>query len=185
MKKTQNPLSESNVGKHNLSNCFSLTIRTGNGLDLGSKSISELCSYLRDISEHVVLNVEKTGMESHLQGGIYCHPLKPLRQDNLRRDLLKYGIKLWEEGNLRANILPTSKQFENFKKHGICVKSHNNFHTLVKYCMKDLSVCHPDVLDCDPYTLLIYEYNRKMWDVIDEIYKDQMPKNVDRNYWNR
>lgn len=165
------------ISNKTVSNCYSITVRTGNGITLGSTAVTQLMSYITKISVYSVMNIEKTGSEAHIQGAIYME--SSIRQDNLRRSLLPYVIKMWEENE----DLPTDKQREAVKKHGLKVSPHNDFHVLVKYCLKDLYICY--VKKEDPYTLLRYDYKVKLFDLLKEVYYDRMPAGTPNENWGK
>lgn len=170
------PCTSKSSKRNSESNCYSITIRPGNGIDLGSLYISQVRSYLNSISEHCVLNLEKEGVEQHIQGGIFLR--EPLRQDKIREKILSFVLPMFTEQQAKLGKPSSTKQLENVAKFSVKVSSHNDFHTLVKYCMKDLSVCY--VNQSDPYTLLEYKYVKKLWDLIEEIFYDRtMPNNID------
>lgn len=152
---------------------FSLTIRTGNGINLGLDSVEGIVKsmelYLLSICKHIVLNIEKKDLEAHIQGALFLET--PMRQDKLREKLLPYVMGIY---NAQKGSMVSLKQDENVKKNALKVKPHNDFLVLVKYCMKDLYVCHPNILDEDPYTLLIYKFDfYKPKEIIDMIYRDK------------
>lgn len=121
--------------KHTYSNCYSLTIRTGNGFNLGSKSVKDIIEFIRSISLYHVLNVEMDSLDEHLQGGFYSET--DLRQDTIRDKLNKFTINLFKDNAEYHDQLITTKQLEQVSKHACCLKSHNNFDVLVNYCMKN------------------------------------------------
>jgi len=118
------------------SNCYSLTIRTGNGVFLGSSSISKVIELLHSLSDYYVLSIEKEGVEAHLQGGFF-NISQELRQDKVREKFLPLALQLYEDIELLNNGLITTKGKENVKKHAVKLVSHNNFKVLSNYCLKD------------------------------------------------
>lgn len=135
--------------KHTNSDCYSITIRTGKGIDLGSISFSKVIQFLKEISRHYVLALEMDGDNQHLQGGIFTKKLE--RQDKLREKLLPYVISMWEEEmEFRGKVITFAAR-ENVRKHALCVKPHNDWEVLVKYCLKDTShfIGHSSPVDLD------------------------------------
>uniref|UniRef100_UPI0040476AD4 hypothetical protein n=1 Tax=Yoonia sp. TaxID=2212373 RepID=UPI0040476AD4 len=150
---------------------YSITIRTGNGINLGSNSISHLVSYLASVSTYCALNVEKTGKDAHIQGAFYADP--SIRQDNLRRALLPIVEKIYNDN---LDPFASEKQLDLVLKHALKVVPHTNFKVLLNYCLKELTECY--VLKEDPTTLLYYKAPFKLSDVLKELYENSMPKNV-------
>lgn len=153
------------------SNCYSLTIRTGNGINLGSSTVSSLVNHIYATTKYAVLNIEKKDNEAHIQGALFYET--PVRQDKLREKFLIYAIDIYKEQCSDPDLITTT-QLENVRKYSVKVKNHNSFDILVKYCMKDLHICY--TLNEDPYTLILYKYSKKLWDILEEIYYNQMPK---------
>lgn len=120
--------------KHTVNNCYSITIRPGNGIDLGSNSVYKVIALLRGISKYCVLTQELEGEASHFQGGIFCDP--PVRQDKLREKLVALSLQIFEDNCLNLGNLVTTKQQDAVRKHSVMVKPHNDFDILVRYCMK-------------------------------------------------
>jgi len=120
--------------KHTVQNCYSITIRPGNGIDLGSDSVSKVIVSLEAISKYCVLTQEFEGETSHFQGGIFCDP--PIRQDKLREKLVVLSLQIFEDNCLVLGNLVTTKQQDAVRKHSVMVKPHNDFDILVRYCMK-------------------------------------------------
>lgn len=138
---------------------FSLTIRTGVGFPwfiTDSSPFTNLISYLLPLCTDLVLNLEKEGLEQHIQGAIKLRTSK--RTDNFRRDLLPYIMPMFMLAKPKAQQF----QIENFKKYGICLKASTSIEKQIYYCMKDLRHCWH--YQEDPTTLLIYECSReKYW----------------------
>ncbi|AXH79566.1 MAG: hypothetical protein [Circular genetic element sp.] len=161
--------------KNTESNCFSITIRPGHGIDLGNNAVEHFTKhFLSDPNViGVVFNVEKTGIESHIQGGIFLKETR--RQDKVRETVARLVSPIMEPPN---DDFQTTSSKRAIGKHGIFVVEHNNWHKLVKYCCKELTVCHPMVMDADPTTLLAYKYpGKRLYDILDEIFWESMPKN--------
>jgi len=121
--------------KHTESNIYSITIRCGNGLNLGKKTVQDVVDWFRENSDHHILGVEKYGNEEHFQGGIFCASLK--RQDNLRRSLNPLVIKIWEAQEVEEGRIPSSIKKEQVSKHALKITPHNDWAKLVQYCTKE------------------------------------------------
>ncbi len=133
-KKTQIPHAATFNSKKSYSDVFSITLRTGNGIILGSNAVASLTHYLRSISKHFVLVEELEDDSAHLQGGIYVHP--PIRQDHLAAKMKDYIEQIYKERQIEIGNPSSMKRIEQIRKHGVMVKSHNDFNTLVRYCLK-------------------------------------------------
>lgn len=135
-KNPQNPRHrEKKTDKHSYSNCYSLTIRTGNGFNLGSESVSHITEYIKNISVFHVLAIEMDGDAEHLQGGFYCET--DCRQDIIRDKLNKWTIDIYKFNATIKEQLPTTKHLENVKKRACLLKAHHDYDILVNYCLKD------------------------------------------------
>lgn len=121
--------------KHTVSDCYSITIRTGKGVSLGSNSFSKVLEYLKGISQYYVLALEMEDDKRHLQGGIFTHI--PMRQDKIREKLLPLVVSMWEEEMSNQEQVCTLLARQQVIKNALCVKAHNNWEILVKYCLKD------------------------------------------------
>ena len=118
--------------KHTICNVFSITIRTGNGLNLGNKTVSQIEQYFEDHFTQYILSVEKTDVEAHFQGG--CFLATPKRQDHIFRDLKKLVLNLYIE---QSDEEPSTKKLEQVARFALMVKPHTSFKALIKYCSKD------------------------------------------------
>lgn len=121
--------------KHTESNIYSITIRCGNGLNLGNKTVQDVVDWFRQNSDHHILGVEKFEKECHFQGGIFCDSLK--RQDNLRRSLNPLVIKMWEERQNQLGVVISSLKREQVAKNALCIKPHTDWEKLTSYCWKE------------------------------------------------
>lgn len=123
--------------KKTYSDCYSITIRTGKGVNLGSNSFSKVLEYLYEISQYHVLSLEMDDEKRHLQGGIFTHV--PLRQDKIREKILPYVLSMYKESMEDQGSVVTFLGLEQVKKNALCIKPHNNWEILVKYCLKSPS----------------------------------------------
>lgn len=115
------------------SNLYSITIRTGNGVILGSNPVNDLFAYITKNFQYFLFSIEKEENEAHFQGMVFAEPSK--RQDNVRRDLMKYTEAMYIEG--LGDNLPTTKGLSAMRKYALKVSAHNDFNTLVRYVLKD------------------------------------------------
>lgn len=108
--------------KHYASNCFSITIRDGCGIDLGVKCHSEFVDYIKSSTTCHVLSIEKTGVAAHFQvGALFA---SPVRQDYLRSKILQiYEPLNWNKDQI---------------KYGLVVKHHHDARILFNYCVKEV-----------------------------------------------
>lgn len=116
------------------SKCYSITIRTGNGLDLGSIAVTRLIDYLSSISKEYVLVSEMEFEKQHIQGGVFFDSLK--RQDNLRASLLPMVVDIWRDQQVQLGYEITPRGEEAVKKHALMIVPHNHWRTLINYCYK-------------------------------------------------
>lgn len=108
-------------GKHYSYNCFSITLRDGSGINLGSLCHSEFLKWFNSEPQYAVLSIEKSENAAHYQAGVVM--LSPIRQDVLRSKLMSFCESLnWNE-----------KQ----RKHALKVVPHNDPKVLFRYCVKD------------------------------------------------
>lgn len=128
--KSKNKISSSKTE----SNCFSITVRTGNGLILGSKAVDRIIKYLEEISEQSIVVTEMSYDNMHLQGGVFLKSLR--RQDNLRAALLPMVVDVWKNQQEEYGFEVTARAEELVKKHALFIVSHDNWNVLVNYCMK-------------------------------------------------
>lgn len=120
--------------KHTMANCYSITVRPGNGFFLGSKAVALILDYLEKDAKYFVLAQEMIEENSHLQGGVFY--ANPKRQDKIREGLVPLVRQLWLENN---GDKPYSDYYlEKVKKHAIEVRPHTNWDVLTKYCCKGL-----------------------------------------------
>lgn len=125
--------------KHTYSNCYSITIRTGCGINLGSNSTDSLIqaftSHHPEILAYILVR-EKEGNEEHFQGGVFYKTHDKLqdnpRQDKIRDALLPYVIDMYKEQNPQY----CTKQLQNVAKNALKVVPHTNFKHLYSYCTK-------------------------------------------------
>jgi hypothetical protein len=136
------------ASKHTMDNIYSITIRCGNGLNLGKKAVQKIESYFEKTFAWYILSVEKKGDESHFQGGGFSLP--SIRQDNILRAIRPYVLELWEEQELDKGHLISEKQKALVSKHAIKVIPHTSFEKLVTYCSKEgFFAVHKYRLDTD------------------------------------
>jgi len=119
--------------KKTVSNLYSITIRTGKGINLGSNPVTELFSYIEKHTQFFFVSVEKEDCEAHFQGGFFYET--PKRQDHLRRDLLPFVERMYIDG-LGLNPI-TEKGLANMRKRALKVVAHNDFEYLVRYTLKE------------------------------------------------
>lgn len=123
-------------------NCYSITIRTGKGFDLGLQSNSTALD-LVCFQPHWVYSIEKENtLGEHLQAGIMSdYDIKELRKDLL---------------SLYPDFTPAQK------KNAIKVEDHSCWLSLQGYCLKDSSVTNFGMSDWKIYTdyqcRWIYQY---------------------------
>jgi len=123
------------VDKHTYSTCYSITIRTGYGISLGSYSVDSIIQAftLEFPDVHAsILTIEKADLEAHFQGGIFYS--SPKRQDKLRDYFLPHVINLFKEQNPHH----TSKQLESVSKYALKIVPHHSFPILFSYCTKEI-----------------------------------------------
>jgi len=120
--------------KHTYSTCFSITIRTGHGILLGSDSVNAIIQWFSsDDKLASILVTEQIGLDTktqHFQGGVFFE--SPVRQDKIRDKLLPLVIQMFKE----QNPLYASKAMDAIKKHSLKIVSHNSFPVLYSYCTK-------------------------------------------------
>jgi hypothetical protein len=97
--------------KHTLSNCYSITIRPGNGVNLGSNTVISLINYINKHFTTAIFTLEKSDAACHFQGGIFTET--PIRQDHLASKMRQFAVDMYTE----TTAFPTTKQLENVKKH--------------------------------------------------------------------
>lgn len=110
-------------GKHYASNCYSITIRDGCGVDLGSKPHNDFVAWIKATALFHVISIEKSGKAAHFQVGMILP--SPLRQDSIRSQIMN----LYEPLNWN----------ENQKKHAVKVIHHNDVRILFLYCIKEVN----------------------------------------------
>lgn len=115
------------------SNCYSLTIRTGNGILLGSNTVIELFTWLKAKTEWVIISLEKDENEAHFQGGLFYS--SPKRQDHLRADIMTFVEKMYID--CLGDKMQTEKGLLNMRKHALALVPHNDFENLVRYTLKE------------------------------------------------
>lgn len=130
MQKTNKKLNNNNKTD---SNCYSITIRTGNGINLGSNPVMQLLSYLRKSAKYFIISKEMEDENAHFQGGVFYESSK--RQDNLRRDILSYAEQIYLDSNGDKPI--TEKGLQNMRKYSVKVVPHNDWDILVRYTLKE------------------------------------------------
>lgn len=136
---SQNSLSKED--KHTYSNCYSITVRTGRGINLGSNStqafIQAFTSHSPDILAYILVR-EKEGLDEHFQGGVFykTHPIKKdnARQDKIRENLLPYVIQMYKDDTPNY----TEKQLANVTRNALKVVDHTDFPHLFSYCTKHI-----------------------------------------------
>lgn len=121
--------------KHTNCDTFSITIRPGNGLNLGNKTVSEIEQYFESTFDYYIISVEKYGSARHIQGGGFSHSLK--RQDNIFSKLRELTVKLFKETEESEGRLSSQKRLDQVAKHGCKVEPHTSFRGLVEYCSKE------------------------------------------------
>lgn len=126
-------LPEKSKSKSSNSNCYSITIRTGKGINLGSNPFLALKTYIETHFTSYIFTLEKTGSEEHFQGGLFN--VTQIRQDHLRNQFLSFAIELYKDSIGDQSI--TTKGLENVKKYSTKVVAHNDWEILQKYCLKD------------------------------------------------
>lgn len=124
---------KNNKNNKTTSNCYSITIRPGNGINLGSNPVMQLLSYIEKSSLYFIFCVEMDGEKAHFQGGVFYESSK--RQDNIRRDLLKFTEEIYINSNGSKPL--TDKGLENMRKHALKVIPHNDWDILVRYTLKE------------------------------------------------
>lgn len=146
----QSPKPHSKLPKNKLYNNFSITVRTGRGINLGLDS-SRWETFIRGqkhCPEEYIVVVEKEGIQAHWQTGFRFST--PLRLDTVKDRVLKLfqaGDPFWTP----ANTL-----------HSVMVKGHDQWPGLVGYCLKDLDVADgqfPEMCSL-----------QQMWDDSDQYY---------------
>lgn len=116
--------------------CFSITIRTGNGVNLGLNSVQGIVTKLHGWARYHTLSIEMEDDSAHIQGVIFTHT--PKRQDHIREGLLPLVLQMWrEQEELKGNV-PTIARENNVKKHALKVKVSTSYENLVNYCLKDV-----------------------------------------------
>lgn len=136
-KNAKSPLLDLKKPKEHVSaNCYSITIRTGHGIPLGSNSVDAIIQWFTsDKSVASILVREQIGLDKkteHFQGGVFYE--SPIRQDKLREKLLPLVMAMYQEQVPVFN----SKDYENVKKHALKVVAHNSFPVLFSYCTKQV-----------------------------------------------
>jgi len=122
-----------NLNKKTSSTIYSITIRTGNGLILGSKPVNDLFTYIRKNFEFFIFSVEMDNDKAHFQGGVLSTSSK--RQDNVKRDIQKFVDQMYIDG--LDGKFPTEKGLYAMKKFALKVVPHNDFHISVRYVLKE------------------------------------------------
>lgn len=144
--------------KKTISNCYSITIRTGNGMNLGLNPVQEIINYFKEKNWYYILSLEYTdenplGPTTHFQAGVFL--ATPSRQDNIRRDLLPHVVESYiQQEYYNGNECVTDKAIQNVKKHALVIKAHNSFDILINYCSKQNNVLYynlPTKYYCDPH----------------------------------
>jgi len=77
------------------SNCYSITIRTGKGINLGSNPLIRLEEYIIRTFTSYIFTIEMENENAHFQGAIYS--VTPIRQDKLREKFLSFVIDMYKE----------------------------------------------------------------------------------------
>lgn len=112
--------------RNNESNVFSVTIRTGKGVNLGSNAHERLVSLIESFPQgtRYLFSLEKVdeGNACHYQGGIHFGETL-VRQDKLREKF----IRCFRDEKLEEKTL----------RHGFHIVSHNNWSILVNYIQKE------------------------------------------------
>ena len=139
-KNTKNLTKNLNDG-HSNSDCYSITIRTGDGVILGSTLHLAIVDWFHDSDyREYIISIEKNthrndATEAHFQCGILL--TQPQRQDNIRRSILNV---------LEKCINLTNDQ----RKYAVKVKPHKDWSILVNYCLKEVYrpdwAYHPSVI---------------------------------------
>lgn len=129
---------KSSKDKHTESNCYSITIRTGNGFNLGSEAVSLILDKIKSGAKYWCLVQEMIEEKGHLQGGVFYDSLK--RQDHIRRDLLPLVERLFRDNEIFYTGIDVIciKKVESVKKHALEIRAHNDWDKLVRYCVKGL-----------------------------------------------
>lgn len=115
------------------SNLYSITIRTGKGINLGSNPVTELFSLIEKQTCFHIISLEKEENEAHFQGALFYG--SPKRQDHIRRDILPIVERMYIDG--LGNSPTTEKGLANVRKHALKIVSHNDFDVLVRYTLKE------------------------------------------------
>lgn len=122
-----------NDTKKTMSNCYSITVRTGNGVNLGSNTVNSLINWIANSTLSHILTIEMDDDKAHIQGGVFFE--NPKRQDHLKSKLLEFAMEMYRE-NADTDYI-TEKALLNVRKHSVMVKAHNDYHVLKRYCLKD------------------------------------------------
>lgn len=128
---SQNSLAEDD--KHTKFNCYSITVRTGRGINLGSNStdafIQAFTSHFPNILAYILVR-EKQGLDEHFQGGVFY--ANPVRQDKIREKLLPHVIQMYKDDTPNY----CDKQLANVTRNALKVVDHTDFKHLFSYCTK-------------------------------------------------
>lgn len=108
-------------GKHYSYNCYSITMRDGCGINLGSRCHTDVLNWFNSQPHYAVLSIEKSDKAAHYQGGVFF--LSPVRQDHLRSKLME--------------IFESLNWNENQKKHALKIIPHKEPDVLFRYCSKE------------------------------------------------
>jgi len=139
--------------KNTESNLYSLTIRTGNGINLGSNPITELFTYIEKHCQYYCISLEKEENEAHFQGAIYY--ASPKRIDKVKEKLLPIVERMYLD---QLGDTPyTEKGLGNVRKHAMKLEAHNDFDVLIRYTLKDgITPGRTPVINCLPKELIEY-----------------------------
>lgn len=136
-----------------VSNLYSITIRTGKGINLGSNPVTDLFSYIEKSTQFHIISLEKEENEAHFQGALFYG--SPKRQDHIRRDLLPIVERMYLDGLGNSPI--TEKGLTNVRKHALKIVCHNDFDILVRYTLKEgITPGRTPVINSLPQELIYY-----------------------------